>query len=335
MNPSAITALVDRWRPETHSFHLRTGEMTVTLQDMSMILALPIEGKPLCIDTSCEDWRGKMFDLIGKAPDEIVNKRGEKLRVSAGATFTWISQNFKTCPEGASRDLIKLYARVYVCFDRRRTKKTDWHNIHKKHVKKFVMRVEEQKKAKGIQYEEHSEDAFNQYLRWFLDNTRVQILPDAYGHEILEEPLIFDDIATLKYNKLVREGRQTSFAPMLNFVRTEIQKQAVEHETALESFPHGETGESSFREFVKRQGQKLRRLSNLLGCRDPEIMTPSQSRPWSKHYTHTAINYGFIRKTKIMKQGYPMISSQYLLVGFRLLGRESLFINFFIGSIII
>ncbi|KAK1670458.1 hypothetical protein QYE76_058617 [Lolium multiflorum] len=151
-------------------------------------------------------------------------------------------------------------------FDRRRSKKTDWHNIHKKHVKKFVMRVEEQKKAKGIQYEEHSEDAFNQYLRWFLDNTRVQILPDAYGHEILEEPLIFDDIATLKYNKLVREGRQTSFAPMLNFVRTEIQKQAVEHETALESFPHGEKGESSFREFVKRQGQKLR------------IMTPSQSR---------------------------------------------------------
>ena len=116
MNPSAITALVDRWRPETHSFHLRTGEMTVTLQDMSMILALPVEGKPLCIDTSCEDWRGKMFDLIGKAPDEIVNKRGEKLRVSAGATFTWISQNFKTCPEGASRDVIKLYARVYVWY---------------------------------------------------------------------------------------------------------------------------------------------------------------------------------------------------------------------------
>jgi hypothetical protein len=55
MNPSVITTLVDRWRPETHSFHLRTGEMTVTLQDMLMILPLPIEGKPLCIDTSSED----------------------------------------------------------------------------------------------------------------------------------------------------------------------------------------------------------------------------------------------------------------------------------------
>jgi hypothetical protein len=46
MNPATITALVDPWRPETHSFHLRTGEMMVTLEDMAMILALSIKGSP-------------------------------------------------------------------------------------------------------------------------------------------------------------------------------------------------------------------------------------------------------------------------------------------------
>ncbi|RVW99396.1 Serine/threonine-protein phosphatase 7 long form-like [Vitis vinifera] len=33
-----ITSLVERWRPETHTFHLPIGDMTVTLQDVAMIL---------------------------------------------------------------------------------------------------------------------------------------------------------------------------------------------------------------------------------------------------------------------------------------------------------
>ncbi|KAK1650242.1 hypothetical protein QYE76_068047 [Lolium multiflorum] len=45
MNATALTALVDRWRPEKHTFHLRAGEMTPTLQDVSMILGLPIQGE--------------------------------------------------------------------------------------------------------------------------------------------------------------------------------------------------------------------------------------------------------------------------------------------------
>jgi hypothetical protein len=134
MNPAAITVLVDRWRPETHSYHLRTDEMTITLEDMAMILALPIKGSPLCIGTSCDDWRGKMVYLIGKCPGDTINKDRVELRVAAGATFKWISDNFNTCPEDADEDVVKMYARMYVCYVITRTlfndasgKTAHWH----------------------------------------------------------------------------------------------------------------------------------------------------------------------------------------------------------------
>ncbi|WVZ91402.1 hypothetical protein U9M48_037580 [Paspalum notatum var. saurae] len=46
LDPPLLTSLIDRWRPETHNFHLSCGEMTLTLQDAAMILGLPID----------EDW---------------------------------------------------------------------------------------------------------------------------------------------------------------------------------------------------------------------------------------------------------------------------------------
>ena len=42
LDRSLLTALVDRWRPETNTFHLPCGEMTPTLQDVAMLLGLPI-----------------------------------------------------------------------------------------------------------------------------------------------------------------------------------------------------------------------------------------------------------------------------------------------------
>uniref|UniRef100_A0A8I6YJU6 Aminotransferase-like plant mobile domain-containing protein n=1 Tax=Hordeum vulgare subsp. vulgare TaxID=112509 RepID=A0A8I6YJU6_HORVV len=47
LNATALTALTDHWRPEMHSFHLPLGEMSVTLEDITMITGLPIEGRAL------------------------------------------------------------------------------------------------------------------------------------------------------------------------------------------------------------------------------------------------------------------------------------------------
>ncbi|CAH9130349.1 unnamed protein product [Cuscuta epithymum] len=47
LDHSLISALVERWRPETHTFHLPFGEVGISLQDVAMILGLPIRGMPL------------------------------------------------------------------------------------------------------------------------------------------------------------------------------------------------------------------------------------------------------------------------------------------------
>ncbi|KAE8800318.1 hypothetical protein D1007_24168 [Hordeum vulgare] len=53
LNATALTALMDHWRPETHSFHLSLGEMSITLEDIAMITGLPIEGRALTRNVRC------------------------------------------------------------------------------------------------------------------------------------------------------------------------------------------------------------------------------------------------------------------------------------------
>nr|XP_025607413.1 protein MAIN-LIKE 2-like [Arachis hypogaea]XP_025657603.1 protein MAIN-LIKE 2-like [Arachis hypogaea] len=39
-----VSAFVERWRPETHTFHMPFGECTVTLHDVAFQLGLPVDG---------------------------------------------------------------------------------------------------------------------------------------------------------------------------------------------------------------------------------------------------------------------------------------------------
>ena len=62
-----ISALIERWWPETHMFHLPHGEMSITLLDVEVIFELPIDGEVLVGSTAVVDgnWRQLCEELLG------------------------------------------------------------------------------------------------------------------------------------------------------------------------------------------------------------------------------------------------------------------------------
>ncbi|XP_028105922.1 protein MAIN-LIKE 1-like [Camellia sinensis] len=49
VNKLLISSFVERWQPETNTFHMTVGEMTLTLDDVGTILGLPIVSKSVSV----------------------------------------------------------------------------------------------------------------------------------------------------------------------------------------------------------------------------------------------------------------------------------------------
>ncbi|QHO13337.1 uncharacterized protein DS421_15g514640 [Arachis hypogaea] len=78
-----LAALVERWRPETHTFVLPVGEVTVTLEDVAHIFGLPIDGEPVSgwTDSSGDFLQSQSIAIFGREP---VVSRSSKSYIKLG-----------------------------------------------------------------------------------------------------------------------------------------------------------------------------------------------------------------------------------------------------------
>ena len=107
--PDLISALVERWRPECHTFHFPCGECTVTLEDVALHLGLPING---LVVTGTTDLN---VQLIQDMCEACLGERPEVNDfIGCAIKLSWLERLNSTLAEDADQQTIERFARVYM-----------------------------------------------------------------------------------------------------------------------------------------------------------------------------------------------------------------------------
>jgi len=110
MDGPLLTAFVYRWCPETHSFHLPSGEMSMLMQDVGYILGLHLDGPVVIGMVEPLNWKDTVEQFTGHRP--LYPEEGKKEKKTLGGRSAWLQQHFNMCPPHALKDVIERHAHV-------------------------------------------------------------------------------------------------------------------------------------------------------------------------------------------------------------------------------
>ena len=73
IDSALITTFVERWQPNTNTFHMPWGEITIMLHNVQRILGIGIDGS-LPVEPSDRDWQLGLAGLFGEPLSELRGK---------------------------------------------------------------------------------------------------------------------------------------------------------------------------------------------------------------------------------------------------------------------
>ncbi|CAN0905120.1 Serine/threonine-protein phosphatase 7 long form homolog [Linum grandiflorum] len=82
---------MERWRPETNTFHMYHEEVSLTLQDVAHLTGLSVTGDALYVEYEKEtNWAAIVEEVLGKSP-------GGHLKDGGRVQMCWLHDSFYSC----------------------------------------------------------------------------------------------------------------------------------------------------------------------------------------------------------------------------------------------
>ena len=116
LDHALITALVERWRSEMHTFHLPHGEMAITLQDIDVMLRVLVNGLRVTRGVKL-DWPALCRELPSHRTPDLVSHPHENMSIFVGARIrvSWLKEQFRgPLPTDATDEIVQQHARYHI-----------------------------------------------------------------------------------------------------------------------------------------------------------------------------------------------------------------------------